>query len=180
MGLLFNDDGSIAEDEVADVATVVPGDMIKEWLRLKVAKNEAEYAELTMRRAIIETFFAGQAEGSKTKKDTDGNSIGATIVVNRTIDKELLTVRAPQFAEQGIALDALIRYKPELVVGVYKKLSDQQRAVFDEVLTITDGTPQLKCEPPKPKRRRNDTRRANPVAAGSPHASPASRDPLRG
>lgn len=153
MALLnFGDDGSIIEPETIASPDVVPADMVQEWQRLKRESNEAAFAELTMRKAIVDTFFAGQAEGGKTKKDTDGNSVAATIVVNRRIDRELLTVRAEQFREAGINIDELIKYTPELIVGPYRKLADDKRAIFEEVLTISDGTPQLKVEAPKPKK----------------------------
>ena len=49
----------------------------------------------------------------------------------------------------GVSLDELIKYKPELAVKEYRTLTAEELRVFDDVLVIRDGSPQLEIVKPK-------------------------------
>lgn len=54
-------------------------------------------------------------------------------------------------ALKSLKLGDMVKYKPELALRNYRTLTTEEAAVFDEVLTIKDGTPQLEIMIPKRK-----------------------------
>ncbi|HWV46984.1 MAG TPA: hypothetical protein VN039_13345 [Nitrospira sp.] len=52
---------------------------------------------------------------------------------------------------KGILLEELIKYKPELAIKEYRTLTVDEQRVFDDVLVIRDGSPQLEIVLPKRK-----------------------------
>jgi hypothetical protein len=49
----------------------------------------------------------------------------------------------------GIRADDLVTWKPELKIGAYRELTEEQRLVFDACLEIRDGSPSLSMVEPK-------------------------------
>lgn len=148
----FNDFEDAAASANASDAPL-PLDIVSAWLESKAALVAAQAEEMKQRRAIIDTFMASQSEGGKTYKIADSkNKLSATIVVNRSIDEGTLYALQSQLLEDGINVEALVRYKPELNIKAYKALTEDQRNVFDQVLTIRDGSPQLSYQEPKAKK----------------------------
>jgi hypothetical protein len=128
----------------------VPHDIVVKWADAKRALKDAEAYELQLRLSIVHTFFDPEkTEGGETREMDDGRKIAATKILNRTIDPALLQTLTPELRDQGIPLDIVIRYKPEIVIGEYRKLDEKQRMFLDQILTIKDGTPQLEMRTPK-------------------------------
>ena len=141
---------SLLNIQPTEQPTEVPTALVNEWADQKRALSAAKDLENHMRLGIVNTFFAkAKSEGSSTMKVADGRKIAATKVLNRTVDVELLQVMSKEFVEKGIPVDTLIKYRPEVVISVYRELTEEQRMFFDQVLTITDGTPQLELRTPK-------------------------------
>jgi hypothetical protein len=143
-------DDSDAREQAYD-PSMGPIALIDEWADLKARADKLKDEENVLRRAIANTFFSDKEEGSATMKLGDGRSLGATFKINRTVSAEELQVLTPAFHEVGIPVDGLIKWKPELVVSAYRKLTDAQRAEFDQVLTIKEGMPSLEIREPKKK-----------------------------
>jgi hypothetical protein len=64
-------------------------------------------------------------------------------VINRSVDEAALLVLASTFAEKKLPVDKLIKRKPELVIGEYRKLTKEEQLLFDQALVIKPGTPSL-------------------------------------
>lgn len=143
------DDLGVLPKAPATIPDLVPDDTVKAWLELKQAAKIANDAEMTARKAMVAAYFPPKNEGSMTRKTPSGLSVSVTFTINRTIEKGTLTALTPQFEEAEISLDALVRNKPELVVSEYRLLSDEQRMLFDQAMTIKEGTPQVEIKVPK-------------------------------
>lgn len=81
------------------------------------------------------------AEGTNSYDLPAGWVLKGKHTINRSVDVASLTQLTPLLREKGYAIDKLIRYKPELAITEYKKLTDAERCVFDQVLTIKNGSP---------------------------------------
>lgn len=135
LGVLPKPEGQLPE-KVSD-------EDLQEWAVLKAIAKEAAENEMRKRRELIAKYFPVKAEGSVTRKTPMGLSVAVTFTVNRSIDKGILTAFTPQLEEAKVSLDAIIKNKPELVVSAYRTLTDAQRTLFDQVMTIKEGTPQI-------------------------------------
>lgn len=119
------------------------------WYTLQEKLEEVKNAELELRRKIFGAFFDAPKEGTNTVPLSEGWVLKGMHKINRTIDVALLTTMSPALRTQNIPLDDLISYKPELVTASYRKLTDEQRLAFDQILNIKVGTPALEIVFPK-------------------------------
>lgn len=140
-----------------EVTTVTAADLAT-WYGLQKKLAEVKSAEALLRGRIFKHFFPVPVEGSKDNKhplnDGTGAILQATHVINRDVDAaQLDALREAMFAEGSnlpqLELDKLIKWKPELVKSEYNKLSNDERAVFDRVLIVKPGSPQLEIKIPK-------------------------------
>lgn len=116
--------------------------LLTQWSTMKgdLAKGCSE--EMNLRKAIANTLFPDGKEGTN-KCYVEDVVVKAVLKINRSVDKGRLVAHADEFEEHGISVDSLVSYSPELKVGPYRKLSETQRAVFDQALTIREGAPEL-------------------------------------
>ena len=128
-------------------------EMLAEWEQVKKQKDELAIRESALRRSLCLQFFDSPKEGTNTfaLKPEDGWNLKMTHVIDRKVDEAVLENIKKDLLEKGIPVDSLVRYKPDLNVRAYKSLTDEQRKFFDQVLTIKDGSPQLKIEQNKVK-----------------------------
>lgn len=145
---------------MADVTqeTAVTLEDLGKWFLLKKQLAEVKSAEALLRSRVFKFFFPTPVEGSKDNKytipDGTGAVLQATHVINRDIDMGELTAFREEMEKEGsqlpqLKLDALIKWKPELVKSEYNKLSDNEKKVFDRVLIVKPGSPQLDIVHPK-------------------------------
>lgn len=125
-----------------------------QWYAAKKAADKAVAAEKALRADLVALAFpSGLKEGASNKADLPESwQLSVTGVVNRTVDEAALGATLELIKEKtGVTIDPadLIRYKPELKVGEYKKLGDDVKKLFDNALTIKDGSPQVEVKLPK-------------------------------
>lgn len=75
--------------------------------------------------------------------------IQATIFVvtqpyTRKVDKAIFSQILPDLIEAGVDVNEVTETKVELRVAAYRKLTAEQLAIFDECVTTTPGSPQVK------------------------------------
>lgn len=129
----------------------VEGNEIVKWLemvdRLAAAKNE----EMAARKRIAENLFPSIQRG--TQEWRFGDSAGLDYVAKRLtcsysqsfkVDVAALTLVAPRLIELGVNPNDLVEWKPELKKKAYDALTDEQRAIADEAITYTWGSPTIK------------------------------------
>lgn len=124
-------------------------DDLKTWYNLQVQLADLKHKEMNLRLKLFGTFFKEPHEGTNNVPLDKGWVLQATYPISRSVDVASLATLQPVFRDAKLPVKDLIRYKPELSVGEYRKLSDEQRKLFDQVLIIKPGTPQLELVLPK-------------------------------
>jgi hypothetical protein len=119
------------------------------WNTMQEELGKLKSAESLLRAKIFKAAFPNPVEGTNTYPLSQGWVLKATYPISRKVDETLLIAMAPELRAAGIVVDDLVRVKPELTVGVYKKLSKEHRAFFDRVLEIKPGSPQMEIVLPK-------------------------------
>lgn len=122
---------------------------LDEWSNLTQQLAAIKAKEMLLRMKIFRAKFPNPVEGTNKFPLAAGWIIKATYPISRKPLVDLLVARAQLMRNLGIPVDALIKSVPELVTGEYRKLSDEQRHIFDQVLEIKPGSPQLEITLPK-------------------------------
>lgn len=138
---------------MAEIPTkVVTSSDIEQWQTAVKELAAWKAKEMLLRKRIFNGIFPNPIEG--IMKVPIGNVMTLTAVhkVTRDIDGAALATYVRMFHEQGIPIDSLIKYNPSLVISEYRKLSDEQRLMFDHILIIKPGSPTLKIEQAKEKK----------------------------
>lgn len=115
---------------------------IAEWQELTAWLKDAKEKEMTLRKAICKQLFPEPKEGSN-KYVSAGIEAEMKHRVDRNVDEALLKQLTPELRKYGIAVDALVNWKPELALRVYRDLDARKRKFFERVLVIKDGSPSL-------------------------------------
>ena len=147
--------------DLEEETAVTPAELAK-WFLLKKQLSDVKAAEAMMRSRIFKFFFKTPEEGTNTHplKDGTGAVLKGTHVIDRKVDEaELEALKAALEAAKSdekdnlhgleIPFDDLIVYKPELKVAAYRKLSEAQAEVFERVLIVKNGMPQMDITIPK-------------------------------
>lgn len=141
---------------------------MREWIIQADILAKAKEKEMDLRNKVVAYFFpAGLREGSQTADLPDGWKLTVEGKINRKVDETVKNAVQAELAEKfGVDAGEYIRYKPELDTKAYRELQKavnsssgeaQERAkmilkTFEQLLIITDGSPQVELkEPKKPK-----------------------------
>lgn len=131
-------------------ANAVTQDDLNAWSEMQKQLGALKSAEMLLRTKIFKGLFPNPVEGTNSVPlGTEGWQIKAKYPINRKPDVALLTARAQELREAGINLDDVIRVVPELATGEYRKLTDEQRHLLDQVMEIKPGSPALEIVLPK-------------------------------
>ena len=143
-------------------ATAVTAEDLKNWYELQAELTRVKAAEAMLRSRIYKHFFpqaaAGEdgTEGTNTVDLNDGT--GAVIKAQRKVERKVLEPELDAYKaalkEEGsnlpkLPLNKLLKYKPELSVSEYRKLTAEEQKVCDTFLNIKDGSPQVEITIPK-------------------------------
>ena len=116
---------------------------IDNWYRIVKELKALKKTESVLRKRISSFYFPTPDEGTNTHDLGGGFNLKLTSKLTRSIDEALLQAHKLEFVDFDIDVDKLIKLKPSLVLSQYKKLSDKQTLIFDQVLTIKPATPAL-------------------------------------
>lgn len=128
------------------------------WFKKKAQLAKLKGEEAMLRSRIFKFYFPNPTEGAKDNKvplnDGTGAILQADHVINRTVDEQQLeALREAMFAEGSnlpkLDLTKLIKWKPELSITEYRKLTPEERHVMDQALIIKPGSPQMEIKIPK-------------------------------
>lgn len=131
------------------VAEPVTQEDLNAWHSACEELTKIKEKELALRKKISAFFFPNPTEGTNKAPLADGWIIKLTHVVNRTIDMAAVTNLGEEFTAAGIRTDVLIKYKPEVSISNYRSMTEAQRNLFDQALTLRPGTPQVEIVKPK-------------------------------
>ena len=130
---------------------VATEDDLARWYKLKEQLASLKASEMLLRKFIFNSWFKEQ-EGTQTHDITGGFVCKGSMDFNYKVDEATFQTLREKFIEEGIQEpDKLVRWKPELNKANYNQLTAEQRAFFDQCITITPGSPTLEITQPKPK-----------------------------
>jgi hypothetical protein len=120
-----------------DVAALVAErEKLLQWLK------PAQAREMEIRRQLAPYFFPNPVEGTQ-HVEKYGFEVALKHTLTRKLDEAALSHVMPQMPEEFRNVGVLIKYTPGLVLDGYRALNDEQRLIFDEALTISEGAPSL-------------------------------------
>ena len=137
--------------------TVTMADMVL-WYKTAEEVKKLQNLERILRLKIFKHYFPEPEEGVNNFTMPDGSIVKGTRIISRDVD--IGTVNAykmpgpngepSKFEQMNINIDHYLRWKPELKVGEYRKLTAEELAFIDQCLIVKDGMPQLAIVAPKP------------------------------
>ncbi len=119
------------------------------WSSLTQQLAALKAQEMLLRMKIFRGKFPNPVEGTNTVPLAEGWVIKATYPIGRKPDLALLIARAQELREKGVPVDTLIKSVPEVVISEYRKITPEQRHLFDQILEIKPGSPQMEITLPK-------------------------------
>ena len=129
---------------MAEIPTqVVTAAEILEWEQTKAELDRLKSKEMLLRTRIFKGFFPNPVEGTNKFPLANHYELKATHVINRSVDIGAFTNMRPLFTENGLRVDDLVKFKPELAKAEYNKLTEEEKHLFDRCLIIKPGSPSL-------------------------------------
>jgi hypothetical protein len=122
---------------------------LNNWFKMKEQLALLTQEEMTLRKRIAKHYFPNPTEGTNSVPLSAGWVMKMKHTISRKILPELLTNMMPEFKKAKIPVLDVVLNKPELSVTEYKKLTDEQRKLFDKAMEIKDGSPALEIVLPK-------------------------------
>ncbi len=122
-----------------------PTSLLDKWEVAKIGLDHYKKQEAELRAQIVETFFQSNDTGTFHHDAPDGRDLVCVKKDNYNLDAERTYEAAHTIADAiGPALATrLIIWKPTLSVSEYKKLTNEQRDLLRDCLTIKPATPTL-------------------------------------
>lgn len=125
--------------------------LIEMWHQAKgMAKTWVDQERTLRAEVVAQLFDASIVKGTENLPLANGYKLKCV----KTEDYKLKNPDAvdailTQFSASHA--DTLVKWKPELSVATYNLLSDDEKALFNDVLEIKPGMPQVNLEEPKVK-----------------------------
>ncbi len=135
------------------------------WQNAKAALDAAKETELQARKAAV-LMMHDPSKSGKTENVLLGNGYKAKLKVpirygfvkneDDRVDKKRIDLALQQIEKDGSAgelvAERLIKWTPDLSLTEYKLLPDKWKAIIDEVIVTSEGTPTLEIVEPKAKK----------------------------
>lgn len=117
--------------------------LVTKWNNAKKAAAAAQLTERELRDQLVKKAFpADLVEGAGNKKDIGhGMIMQVTGVITRKID--LAVFDSLKHTVPQDVLDVVIRNKPDLIVGAWKKLPMSSKALLAPAVEEKPGTPSI-------------------------------------
>ena len=122
---------------------------MERWYTVQEQLSKLKNEEQLLRQKIFKGMFPNPKEGTNNLDLPDGYVLKGKRTINRTVDEAAFKASIEELAKNGIATDAIVKFKPELVTSTYRELTEEQRNLFDTVLIVKDGMPGLEIVKPK-------------------------------
>lgn len=121
---------------------------LQAWYVTKGELTALKTREVLERKDLASFYFTNPREGVNRLDLGGGYDLKLDFSYNYKVDEaELDNVTAAQIKKLKLPWDDLFKYEPKLVKKVYNALTPEQKAFVDQLLTITDATPQLDIVP---------------------------------
>ncbi len=134
-----------------------PADVVA-WNALAQELAELKARELQARQKLIAKYFADVVAGDEGTKTFDlgrGYALAATFRTSYSLDPEKARKAQDEMGRQGdlgVELATrVIRWKPDLRVGEFKKLPPAFARIIRRAMSTSSSTPSLELREPKAK-----------------------------
>lgn len=124
---------------------------LAKWWQLSKQLAELRAEEMALRKEIFEECFPSPREGVNDYPLEAGYVLKGTYKLDRKLDEAALDSLAKELREEGVPVDSLVVYKPSLVTKEYRELTEEQRILFEQVITIKPASPSMAIVLPKKK-----------------------------
>ena len=131
------------------------------WEAAVKALAAAKDAEAALRKEVLAEAFAfdpeALREGTENFELGNGYKLKAVFKISRNLNNEneavdkVLSKIEKTGPEGSFIAERLVKWKPELSVSEYKKLSEKFKKMIDEVVTSKEAMPSLELVAPKSK-----------------------------
>lgn len=135
--------------EPAPAAPVITQEEMTEWFNATVQLAKVKAREMELRKKIFGAYFPLPREGVNDYPMDGGFVLKGTHKITRDVDEAMLAAKQNELIEKKIPVASLIRWKPELVTKEYRKLTDDDRKIFEQILDIKVGSPSMEIVKPK-------------------------------
>ncbi|QXV79312.1 putative DNA binding protein [Escherichia phage FritzHoffmann] len=120
-------------------------ELLYNWYSKKEELAKVQAQERALRQSVVSVFFPdGLNENTNKIKLDTGDDLVVTQPYTRKVDKAIFSQILPDLVEAGVDVNEVTETKVELRVAAYRKLTAEQLAIFDECVTTTPGSPQVK------------------------------------
>lgn len=120
-------------------------ELLYNWYSKKEELAKVQAQERALRQSVVNVFFPdGLNENTNKIKLDTGDDLVVTQPYTRKVDKAIFSQILPDLIEAGVDVNEVTETKVELRVAAYRKLTAEQLAIFDECVTTTPGSPQVK------------------------------------
>lgn len=120
-------------------------ELLYNWYSKKEELAKVQAQERALRQSVVSVFFPdGLNENTNKIKLDTGDDPVVTQPYTRKVDKAIFSQILPDLIEAGVDVNEVTETKVELRVAAYRKLTAEQLAIFDECVTTTPGSPQVK------------------------------------
>jgi len=120
-------------------------ELLYNWYSKKEELAKVQAQERALRQSVVSVFFPdGLNENTNKIKLDTGDDLVVTQPYTRKVDKAIFSQILPDLVKAGVDVNEVTETKVELRVAAYRKLTAEQLAIFDECVTTTPGSPQVK------------------------------------
>jgi hypothetical protein len=105
--------------------------------------------EMVLRKEILGEAFPDGKIGTNTLELGAGWKLKGVFKIDRKVDETTLQDTLTLLRERKVPADVLIRWKPEVVAKEYKKLTPEDKLIFDQTLVVKPVSPSLEIVEPK-------------------------------
>lgn len=137
---------------------------LQKWLDAQKAMAEAKDAEMEARKAVVADYIDpttglldGKKEGTVNIPLANNWKLKVVLKQNYNLSQADIDAALDKMEKTGengkFIAERLVSWKAALSVKEYRLLSDAHKAIIDNVLTITDGSPSLELVDPDAKKK---------------------------
>ena len=118
------------------------GDVLTAWRQAQEVLDTVKKMEMELRKKLVSDHFQESKAGAN-KADVAGGQLVYTKKFTTSVDEELFDRVSAEADIAGVDIGLLFKVKHSLDNKRYKTLSDDQRAIIDQMLITKESAPVL-------------------------------------
>lgn len=122
---------------------------LQRWYGMQQQLKKLRPEEMELRKTLFAHYFPAPKEGTNDFQLANRYKLKGTYGYDYKVDDGAFAAMKDKLREAGINPDEIVRYKPELVLSKYRKLTEVQRQLLDQCLIIRPSSPSMEIVLPK-------------------------------